>query len=53
LIEPDMQERYHIDLSEPGMLDVRSARWLRVRILGLLSVESRLRYALFPPQQEG
>jgi len=48
-----MAERYRIDVEEPGLLDVRSARWLRVRILGLLSVESRLRLELFPPQKPG
>jgi hypothetical protein len=47
-----MQERYGIDLGEPGLLEHRSARWLRVRILGLLSVESRLRFALYPPKDE-
>jgi hypothetical protein len=43
-----MNERYHIDLAEPGLLDRRSARWLRVRIVGLMSVESRLQAALTP-----
>jgi len=43
-----MQERYHIDLAEPGLLEARSARWLRVRIVGLLDdrVDSRLARAL-------
>lgn len=45
-----MNERYHVDLSEPGLLERRSGRWLRVRILGLLSVESRLREALTPQE---
>jgi len=45
-----MAEHYGIDLAEPGLLDVRSARWLRVRIDGLLSIESRLHAALFPPK---
>jgi hypothetical protein len=43
-----MQEHYHIDVSEPGLLDRRSGRWLRVRIFGLLSCDSRLRAALAP-----
>lgn len=44
-----MQEFYHIDLGVPGLLDRRSATWLRIRILGLLSVEgSRLRRSLAP-----
>jgi len=53
LIEADMAERYRIDVEEPGLLDARSARWLRVRILGLLGVESRLRAEMFPPQEPG
>ena len=45
-----MAERYHLDLSEPGLLEQRSWRWLRVRILGLLPVDSRLHMALgLPP----
>ena len=32
-----MNERYGIDLSEPGVLN-RPSRWLRVRIHGLLLV---------------
>ena len=52
-IEADVQEHYGIDLAAPGLLDGRSGRWLRVRILGLLDVESRLHHALFPPKDEG
>ena len=47
-----MHERYHIDLSEPGLLKRHSKRWLEVRILGLLGVESRLHFALFPPDEK-
>ena len=43
-----MHEHYGIDVSEPGLLEQRSARWLRVRLVGLLTVESRLRRAMFP-----
>ena len=50
LIEADMNERYHVDLSEPGLLERRTGRWLRVRILGLLAVESRLFAALIPQE---
>ena len=32
-----MHEHYGIDLAEPGLLERRSARWLKVRIGGLLS----------------
>ncbi len=43
-----MQERYQIDLSEPGLLDQRSARWLRVRILALADLPHRLYRATMP-----
>jgi hypothetical protein len=48
-----MQEHYAIDLSQPGLLSQRTGRWLSVRILGLLAIESRLRFALFPPKKGG
>jgi hypothetical protein len=56
-----MHEHYGIDLSEPGLLDRRSGRWLRVRIEGLFGcasgglvpVRSRLARALFPDKEEG
>ncbi len=56
-----MHEHYGIDLDEPGLLDARSGRWLRVRIAGLFScatgglVPSRPRVAraLFPDKDEG
>ena len=51
LIEADMHERYGIDV-ESGVLDARTGRWLRARIIGLLGVESRLHRALFPEQYE-
>lgn len=41
-----MQDRYRIDLEEPGMLESRTSRWLKLRICGLLSVDSRLTAAL-------
>jgi hypothetical protein len=47
-----MHERYHVDLSEPGLLN-RPSRWLRVRILGLLSVESRLYSVMASPAKDG
>lgn len=31
------------------MLDRKTDRWLKVRIVGLLTTDSRLRRALFPP----
>ena len=55
-----MLERYHIDLSEPGLLDRKSSRWLQSCIAGLLSIPrsefalgSRLQMALYPPKQKG
>ncbi len=43
-----MHEHYGIDLGAPKLLSRRSARWLRVRILGLFGIESRLKLAVFP-----
>lgn len=37
-----MQQVYHIDLGEPGLLKVRGSRWLRVRLRGLFDVPCRL-----------
>ena len=48
LVEADLHEVYGIDVSAPGLLAGRSWRWLRVRILGLLSTESRLARYLNP-----
>jgi hypothetical protein len=41
-----MQEHYGIDLSEPGLLDRKSARWLWARVGGLLAISCRLSTAL-------
>ncbi|GAA4684495.1 hypothetical protein [Streptomyces youssoufiensis] len=49
LIECDLHEVYGIDLGEPGILRARPWRWLRLRILGLLSAESRLSRHFTPP----
>ncbi|TBO59898.1 hypothetical protein EYS09_09770 [Streptomyces kasugaensis] len=49
LIEADLHEIYGVDLSDRALLRARSWRWLRVRILALLSAESRLARALTPP----
>ncbi|MEU7046036.1 hypothetical protein AB0A77_33970 [Streptomyces varsoviensis] len=40
---------YGVDVGTPGFLRARSWRWLRVRVLGLLSAESRLARVLTPP----
>ncbi|WP_439676003.1 hypothetical protein [Embleya sp. MST-111070] len=50
LVETDLHEHYGVDVGEPGLLRARSWRWMRVRILGLLSIEaSRLARLLNPP----
>lgn len=43
-----MQQHYGIDLGDRELLRARSWRWLRVRITGLLQIESRLSRALAP-----
>jgi hypothetical protein len=45
-----MQEHYHIDLAEPGLLKSKTGRWLRIRILGLLTEGTRTHAALWPPK---
>ncbi|MFI6606846.1 hypothetical protein [Streptomyces sp. NPDC050507] len=42
---------YGIDVDTPGLLQQRTWRWLRIRILGLLSAESRLARHFAPPDQ--
>ncbi|MGW0134823.1 hypothetical protein [Streptomyces sp. NPDC003299] len=49
LIEADLHEVYGLDVEAPGLLDTRSWRWLRLRILGLLSADSRINRLLNPP----
>lgn len=45
LVEADLHEQYGIDLSS-GVLRKRSWRWLRTRIYGLLSANTRLNRSL-------
>jgi len=47
-----MHEHYGIDLSEPGLLQSRDWRWFRVRLDGLLHIESRLATAVLPKAKE-
>lgn len=47
LIELDLHSHYGVDV-ESGVLAERSSRWLTLRILGLLSEDTRLRRALYP-----
>ncbi|MEU8950894.1 hypothetical protein [Streptomyces sp. NPDC048489] len=49
LVEADLHEVYGIDVGAPGLLESRSWRWLRMRILGLLSADSRLQRHFSPP----
>ncbi|MEU1674095.1 hypothetical protein ABZ752_19005 [Streptomyces roseifaciens] len=50
MIEADLHEVYGIDVGAPDFLRSRSWRWLRVRVLGLLSADSRLARVLTPQQ---
>jgi hypothetical protein len=54
-----MAEVYGIDISAPGLLDGKSARWLQCRLRGLLTQPqtelgggTRLRMKLYPPKEE-
>jgi hypothetical protein len=51
LIEADFHSEYHIDLSEPGLLKSRSWRWMKTRIAGLATAETRLQRKLAPPPE--
>lgn len=51
LVEADLHEIYGLDIGAPGLLAARSWRWLRVRILGLLSADSRLSRLNNPPPE--
>lgn len=50
LIEADLHETYGIDV-ESGILRARTWRWLQIRIVGLLSAESRLARQINPPEE--
>jgi hypothetical protein len=47
-IEADLHSEFGVDLSS-GILRQRTARWLRVHVEQLLTIDSRLRRALQPP----
>ncbi|MBG0560729.1 hypothetical protein [Actinoplanes aureus] len=51
-IEADLHERYGVDVEDRAVMRSRSWRWLQTRIVGLLSVESRLRRALKLDQED-
>lgn len=48
IIELDFQEVWGIDMREPGFFTSRSFHWFRLRVIGLLSTESRLQRVLLP-----
>jgi hypothetical protein len=50
LIVCDFHERYGVDLSA-GVLAAVPAAWLRMRIAGLLAIDSRLHLAVAPYKQ--
>jgi len=47
-VEADLAQVYGVDYEDS--LDTRSWRWLRTRIFGLLSTDSRLHRSLTPRQ---
>ncbi|QRV32101.1 hypothetical protein I6J39_17000 [Streptomyces californicus] len=51
LIEADFQQTYGIDLDTPGLMRARSWRWLKTRIYGLLSAETRINRHFAPPER--
>jgi hypothetical protein len=48
LIECDLHDTYGIDLGDETVMTGRTWPWLRMRILGLLSADTRLARALMP-----
>jgi hypothetical protein len=42
LVEADLHEVYGLDVGDDALMRARSWRWLRTRILGLLSADTRL-----------
>ncbi|MBB5081380.1 hypothetical protein [Nonomuraea endophytica] len=48
LVEADLHSEYGVDVDQPGLLLTRTWRWLRVRILGLLSADTRTARSLTP-----
>ncbi|WP_433426355.1 hypothetical protein ACQP1V_42735 (plasmid) [Microtetraspora malaysiensis] len=43
---------YGLDLDEPGLMRSRSWRWLRTRLFGLLTCDSRIARALDPGEDK-
>lgn len=44
----DLHERYGIDVGDRALMRARSWSWMRLRIAGLLDVDSRLHRLLTP-----
>jgi hypothetical protein len=51
-VEADLHQFYGIDLGDRALMRARDWRWLRVRVIGLCAIESRLARALNPPKDE-
>jgi hypothetical protein len=52
LVEVDLHQHYGIDIDDRELLRRKSWRWLSLRILGLLSIESRLRASIYPEEEK-
>ncbi|MGW0933271.1 hypothetical protein [Streptomyces sp. NPDC002644] len=48
-MEADLQQVYGIDVGDRALMRARSWRWLRTRILGLLSADCRISRYFTPP----
>lgn len=50
-MEADLHETYGLDVGDRQLLAGRSWRWLRARILGLLSTDTRITRKFAPPEE--
>lgn len=50
-MEVDLHQVYGLDVGDTALLRARTWRWLRIRIAGLLSTESRVRAHFTPPPE--
>jgi hypothetical protein len=48
LVEADLHDVYGVDMEDHALLERRTWRWLRVRVLGLLRADTRIVRALTP-----
>jgi hypothetical protein len=51
LIDADLHSEYGIDTGS-GILDDRTWSWFRIRVLNLLTCESRIQRKLAPPEKK-